>query len=121
LWLPAQSAETAKTNPKTAFNLRNRAKVVVVARKNGLLQQREQKTNQQHNVPKCYRKGSICFSNRSKKNGLKQEFKKIKQVCWVVGFGDIWGGERESVKKYGFSKPFHPTCFSVLFFLSTVL
>jgi hypothetical protein len=33
--------------------------------------------------------------------------------CWVVGLGDNLRGRRESVLKSVFSKPFHPTRFSV--------
>jgi len=33
--------------------------------------------------------------------------------CWVVGFGDYLRGEKGERVKRGFSKPFHPTLFSV--------
>jgi hypothetical protein len=36
--------------------------------------------------------------------------------CWVVGLGDNLRGRRESVLKSVFSKPFHPTRFSVFAF-----
>jgi hypothetical protein len=46
--------------------------------------------------------------NRRKKTG--------NTGCWVVGLGDNLRGRRESVLKSVFSKPFHPTRFSVFAF-----
>jgi hypothetical protein len=59
-----------------------------------------------HNKQQQTAKDTTTKSYRKRKQ-------KITAGCWLVGLGDNLRGRRESVLKSVFSKPFHPTRFSV--------